>query len=369
MSTLIIGKQNSNLAPSAYGSLGPFASQKKAGSLCGNDFRHILSFLGPKDLARSEKVCRNWDRFINSTGQWKQQCKIQLDVSTDDELEKFRPRSLSYKGSVKLLVSSIIDDDVYKFYIGIVGPVPRIPEAISLSQWNVPDPCDPTKTIGTEYFWMYRPSHIEISVPENSPLYLNGPDDITKSDAPRLMERTPEKTEGLVIGLAKGAIPKIKLKVPVTINNIEELFKRPKIGNPSKYGYICKTIVKQHGNKRIKAGWTCIKKEVIGRGLSYPLQLKRAKEKEVVPSDLVTRILANCWRHTRSGKANVYLDGYNPYIFACTSTITYDSQGNNWPSGCGAGGPSGLDVLNKALRNNDVGVAVELPAEVQAFGP
>jgi len=364
MSTLIIEKQNSNIVPSAYGSLGPFASQKKAKSLCGNEFGHILSFLGPKDLARSEKVCLNWNRFINSTGQWKQQCKIQLGVSTNDELEKFRPKSLSYKGGVKLLVSSIIDDDVYKFYIGKVGPVPRIPEAISLSQWNVPDPCDPTKTIGTEYFWMYRPSHIEISVPENSPLYLNGPDDITKSDAPRLMERTPEKTEGLVIGLAKGAIPKIKLKVPVTINNIEELFKRPKTGNPSKYKSISNKIVEQHGNKRIEAGWTCIKKAVIGLDLPYVQQLELANKKGVVPSDLVTRILANCWGHIRSGKAKIYLDGQYPYTFARTSTLIRDSRDKNWSSGCGDGGPSGLSIICRSLDNAFVGMGVELSAKV-----
>ena len=374
MSTeLVIGKQNSNISRSPYGPLGPFASPNQGRSLLSNDeFGRVLSFLGPIDLARSEIVCRNWDRFINYTGQWRQQCKTLLGVSTNEDLEKYRPKSPSSKGSLQMLVSSMIDGSVYESYIGKIGPVPRIPKEISLTRWNEADPCDPTKKIGTEYVWMYRPSHIEISVPRNSPLYLDGPDDANNPEAPRLIERTPEKAEGLLIRLAKKAMPVIKLKVPVTINNIEQLFKRPKIGNPSKYDLVWDKIVEQHGNKRIVAGWTCIKKEVIGRNLTYVQQLALANEKGVVPSDLATRILANCWGHVRSGEANVYPDGRNPLTLARTSTLTRCSQGNAWPTDCGAGGPSGLGVYSsdEGLIGFDlVGVGVALPAEVEAIGP
>ena len=79
------------------------------------------------------------------------------------------------------------------------------------------------------------------------------------------------------------------------------------------------------------------------------------------------RILFNFLRHAET---NTYPDGQDPWTFARTSTLTVDSQGTAWPSGCGGGGPSGLYVSRLFIGgHDDVGVAVALPAEVQAIGP
>jgi hypothetical protein len=52
-------KHHSNTAISPYyGPLGPFASPKGR-ALANVEFDHSLSFLGPKDLARAEGVCRS----------------------------------------------------------------------------------------------------------------------------------------------------------------------------------------------------------------------------------------------------------------------------------------------------------------------
>ena len=365
---LVIGDIGSNTSQSGYDHLESFACQNKRISLSDDTFGYVLSFLGPHDLGCSEKVCRYWNGFIKSNKIWEQNCMILLGVSNYEDLEKYRPSSPSSKESVKRLVSQIIDPHVYSLYIGDVGPAPAIPNEISLTKWNEADPCDPTKKVGSGYFWMYRPSYIEISVSNKSPLYLDGPDDLSKPDAPKLMERAPEYTEGLLIRLAKKALPEIKIKVPMTINNFGQLFGHSKIGNRPKYNYITDALLEQHGNKRIKEGWACIKKEVIGRNLSYPEQLALADQTGVVLSDLATRILANLWNHARSGDAKTYLDRHDPSTFARTST-PFVAEGNEFPSGCGDGGDSGLGVYTHFFDNETVGLGVELPSEISVIGP
>lgn len=351
MSTnLIIGGQNSSANQPDYGYFGPFASQTEAISTSSDAFSHILSFLEPKDLACSERVCRSWNRFIHSTDLWKRQCQIRLGIPAATDPKGYLPKCPSYKKSLQLISSSILDGSVYEFYIGKVGQVPRIPEEISLKKSNEPDPCDPTKTVGTEYVWMYCPPYIETDLKGFS---LDKPDDPNDLEAPKLIRRESENKV---------------LKVPVTINNIVELFKCPKTGNPSTYEYIWDKIIEQHGNKRIPAGWICMRKNVIGRNQSFARQQALAKESGVVIPQLLQRILFNFMEHVRSRRANVYPDGQYPYTFARTSTLT--PQGNDWPSGCGGGGPLGLRVNDHSYDYDCVGVAVALPAEeVQAIGP
>ena len=317
-------------------------------------FDAVLNYLGPKDLALGERICKSWRQFIAEENHWKKQCQWQLNISSHIDPQHYFPTSPSYKETLKLVLSRVFDAGTYRYYLRAeIGPVPRIPEAISLKKWNERDPCDLTKTIGESYVWMYSPQDIEVVADASFPYQLDKPND-TDGEAPRLIPQAKPETK--------------VLKVANTINNVEILFNHPKRGNPSKFSYISQLVHQQHGNKRFPSGWICMRKDVIGRNEDFAQQQTTAQTLRVVLHPLLYRINLNFLIHVSSGKANVYLDRQQPYTYARTSTIVLDEQGNAWPSGCGAGGPSGLIVHADDLDPGSVGVAVALPAEVQGLG-
>jgi hypothetical protein len=363
-----VGKQDPSTALSFYyGPLGPFASPE--GRLLSNDaFGRVLSFLHPKDLARVEGVCRSWKRFINETDQWKRQCEIHLNSGAADPRTYF-PACNSYKESLRLVFSRVYDEKTYQYYLGAqVEPFPRIPEAPSLRRFNEPDPWDPTQTIGQNYFWIDSPPYFEIPVDGDFPFELDKTDDPNDEEAPRLIQKEVALVESVKRKIGLGSEPeKNILKVPNTINNLGVLFKHPKNGSPSAYGWVLDSISKQHGNKRIPQGRICMREDVIGRSLTFNQQQAAATQAGVVIPQLGHRILFDFLRHA---KTNTYPDGQNPWTFARTSTLTLHPQGTAWPSACGFGGPSGLSVYCDSFIDNDsVGAALALPEEVQAIGP
>lgn len=327
-----------------YGDYGPFANNAKGLSLTADIFGYMLSFLKPNELAALESVCKNWERFINT--QWPKHCQIQMGLSSEINFTEYLPCP-SYKDSLKLIFSSILAEDVYRRYVGEIGPVPKIPEAISLKKWNEPDPCDKRTTIGKEYYWMYCPSYIEI---EREGVDLDKPDDPNDPEAPRLIQADQSE--------------KKTLKVAVTINNIIEVFKHPKTGNPANCEKIWDQITSQHGNKRLASGWIPMRWKVVGRTLTFPEHQTFAKKHGVTPSQLGHRMLFNFLCKARY---NVYPDGVNPRTYALTDTLTYDEQNNPWVSLCGIGGPSGLWVGRFLMGCSNIGAAMTLPVEVQAF--
>ena len=326
-------------------------------------FDHILSWLEPKDVEPAARVCKAWERFINETDQWKKQCQIKLGLSSKIDPKNYLPEGPSYKRRLELVFANILDGRVYERHIGEIGPVPRIPKEISLKKWSERDPCDPTKIIGREYVWMYFPSYIEI---ERKGYSLDKIDDPKDLQASKLI-RSEEGPERKVLEKIEFGAQNTTLKVPVTINNLVELFKHPKIGNPSAYSHIWDQIVEQHGNERRPAGWICMKKDVIGSGLRFAEQQKLALESGVVLSTLLPRILFNFMQHVRSPRVNVYPDGQNPWTLARTSTLMRNFEDNcDVPLACGAGGPLGLHIDRSCRGRSDVGVAVSLPEKVQA---
>lgn len=124
----------------------------------------ILSFLEPQDLAHMSRVCKLFAQIIDETDQWKKQCQMQLGLSLETDPKRYLPEGPSYKQSLLcMFANNILDARVYERYIGKIGPVPRIPQELSLKRWNNPDPCAPTQRIGDNYVWMWIPSHIEIT--------------------------------------------------------------------------------------------------------------------------------------------------------------------------------------------------------------
>jgi hypothetical protein len=330
-------------------------------------FGVVLGFLEPQDLDVSERVCKSWNERIESQGQWKIQCQNLCNLSPETDLRSCVPEASSYKEICQMVYLNIFGKSVYERYIGKVGSVPRIPNGLPFLRWNKPDPCDPTKRIGPEYVWMYIPSHIEI---HSEAVALSKIDDPNDEEAPRLLRLHPflrllRRKAGLEESVS-GTRSVLKVKVPVTINNIKILFENPKEGNPSTYSQIWDKIAKQHGNKRWTAGWVCMRKDATFRNLTFADQQALAAERGVALSELLPRILFNCLGHVRSGTANIYPDGQNPWTYVRTSTLTRGGYGDNdWPSGCGDGCPSGLCVSNDDIFDGDViGAAVVLPEEV-----
>ena len=347
---------------------------------------HILSFMRPNDLHRAEKVCKAWKQCSAETFQWKQQCQIQLGLHRDIDPKDYLPEGSSYKRRLALVLANVLNESVYKHYIGNVGPVPPIPEEISLKRWNEPDPCDSSKKIGTEYVWMYCPSHIEI---DQRGYFLDKLDDQNNPEAPKLIlndqqaskriksedelsedisqdELSEDELEGKSLREIEFGAHNPALKVPVTINNLRKLFRHPKTGNPSDYSYLCKYIGREHGNKRRPAEWICMRKDVIGVNIQVNEQQALAKAKGVVIPELLPRILFNFMQHVRS-KADAYPDGNNPFIGATTSTIVGALGPEDVFAGCGYGNSSGLRVNDFVAGDDPVGVAVALSAEMQAI--
>lgn len=341
-----------------------YFTQKAAGPLSSIEFRYILSFLELEEQVCSARVCRIWSQFINSEEQWKIQCQYKSGILTDPK--KYIPEGLSYKECFQLISSRILDGSVYRRYIGEIGPVPPIPEEFSPKRWNEPDPCDPKGTIGKAYILIYCPEYIEITVPEDSPLDLDKPDN--PFEAPKLILRKAELMEKSSKEIGPGTKSKNKiLKVLVTINNIVTLFGHPKRGNPSIYNFVLDDTMdrEQYGNKRIQAGWMGVRESAIGSGKSFAEQQKLAEELGVVSSDLIRRILFNALQYVRSRNARVYPDGQDPHIFTFTRTLacTDHSINRDESSGCGNGGRSGLNVRYICLVHdgNGIGLAVMLP--------
>jgi hypothetical protein len=306
------------------------------------------SYLEWEDLASTATVCRIWNECIESEDLWETQCRTLFGLSPENDPKVYAPNAPSYKAIFKAVSFAILGPRVYEHCIGPVGVVSRYPKGSSLQKWNEPDPCDPTRTIGENYVWMYIPSYIE-----------------TNSEDVVLNPNNP------------GALQFCRRKVPVTIENIKKLFEQPKTGYPVTYKLTCQifldAIVKQHGNSRWpagwasmrKKGWVCMRKNVIGRKLIFAEQEALARKSGVEIPEFLPRFLFNCLGHVRSGTDNIYPDGMDPRSNARTSTLTRDLDGTYRPTACGDGSCFGLLVSTSIFRGPHIGVAVVLPEVVQ----
>ncbi len=284
-------------------------------------FDHVLDFLAPKDLIQAELVCRSWDQFIDTKDQWqwKKQCQNRLNIPDSMDPMKFLPQGCdSYKKGIRLASTKVYDARSYRRILGAeIELVSPTLEAISLEKGNEPDPCDPTKTKGQEYVWLDSPSYFKISVDGDFPFELDKLDDPNDEEAPRLIQKEVGLVESFarMIGLGSKSGKRV-LKVPNTINNLGILFNtHPKYQEPSAYyEYSEKEVFNQHGNKRIPQGRICMRKDVIGRNLTFAQQRAAATEAGVVIPQLGHRILFD---FLRCAESNGTLR-----TFARTSTLT-----------------------------------------------
>lgn len=396
-SILIIDKEKTNADPVSYSPFGPFAARSKNSPNI-DAVELILGFLGPQDLRVAEFVCQDWRTSIESTKQWEKQCKYKLGLADKTDSKSYLPDRKSHKEIFHLITPCIHDRAFYRRYIGDTGPVPEIPQEISPKKCDLPDRCDPSKLIGKEYVWVPFPSHVTITVPEDSTLHLSGPDDPANPEAPRLVCKEDEPSPlALLNEPLKPDDPAIDprrvhsrtkvIQVPITLNNLRMLtltleFKRSREKKirrmlPNNYPFtlalpsfqLDKELSEQHGNKRMVAGWGCMKRTVIGKNRTFDQQRVAANTAGVQLTDLLRRVWFNIFERARCG---FFPDGKKNevYTFARTSTLVPDDEGNVWPSGCGPGGGQGLDLdtydyLEGNEACDEVGIAVELSKEVK----
>ncbi|HSW87184.1 MAG TPA: hypothetical protein VLG49_06780 [Rhabdochlamydiaceae bacterium] len=314
-----------------------------------DEFSHVLSFFKLEELLYLERVCTSWKKFIE-TSKWKKQCDYFIGISTDSDRLKFFPQCATYKNILQLVLPKILDQETYRYYLGAeIGPVPPIPEEISLKRFIELDPCQPTETIGQNYFWVYFPAYFEIIGDEDFPFELEKEADPNAEEAPMLIIKEGEKSE-----------EKRVLKIPNTINNITKLFKHPKKGNPSHCSCIRDQISLQHGNKRMVPGWMCMREKPIGKNLSISQQQEAANKAGVVITSLLHRMNFNFLEYVRK---KVCPDENNAPTYARTSTLIQD-WGHSWFPSCGEG-RSILPITKLTKPYSNVGAAVAFPTKVQ----
>jgi hypothetical protein len=300
-----------------------FAS--KTTPLCNDVFREIAFYLEPRDTACVRQVCKSWNQFLQNI--WRGRCHAILGIPLHIDPKELLPQQSSYAGGLCKVLSSVIDGEFLRHLgIGVIEKKPPISKALYLKKWSQPDPCDPDKIIGRNY--------ILINVPEED------------------VEITNPSGE--------------KIRMRLTINNLPTIFAGVQ-GNSPQYAFGGhRLVIQQHGDKPILCGWFWMRKDVIGKNLSFPDQEKLAKDLGVDITDLTRRLFINCAYRRAFGS---YLDKIKPFTYARTLTRTSISPGRDNPSCCGAGDtPFGLHATTIPPIGYDfVGVGVELPAEVQAI--
>jgi hypothetical protein len=349
--------------------------------------------LGVEELGRSEAVCKLWRGLIASIG-WGALCQTLLGLPAEIDPAKYLPIAHSYKESLRLIYYRVFG--VYGQYLDAkIGPIPPIP----LKRWIEPDPCDPEKMVAENYELMYFPRDLIATVSGCSPWdRLDKQDNPDDPVAPRLIEREPyfeeifaevralQANEGApdpkvprlierqtsfremftrAFGIGANRESRV-LRVPLTIKNVRTLFGKQKAGYLSQYNCIQNEVWDLHGDERIPAGFIWMRRDVIGRNLTFAQQQALAEENGVEIPLLLPRMLFNLFDNARMGW---YPDGRHPVTFARSSTLIRDSGRDNGPSTCGGGGPSGLNIYGHGVNSDPrIGVAVALPAEAQGGG-
>lgn len=310
--------------------------------LCLDAFVHILSFLPLKQHGPLESVCTLWKTIIDEY--WQNQCQIQLGISSKTDPKAYLPCN-TYKESFWLISPSILGAVVYRRYVGetsLISPIPKD----AFKRWSEKDPCDEMTTIGKEYVWMYCPSYIEI---DQEGFSLNKPDNPEDPIAPCLIRNSNIDAQS----------ENKTLKVPVTLYNVAMLFAYSKTSAPTGY-FFNPAILDKHGSTRVSAEWICMRKNVIGKNLTFHDQLKFCQEKKVIIVSLIHRMLFNFLEHARS---NVYPDGKVSTTWTRTSTLIYDNDNRYKSTYCGVAGNSvSAHAGSLHYRGEETAVGVRLPS-------
>jgi hypothetical protein len=292
----------------------------------------ICSFLNTRDLTRVERVNSTFQESAERC--WGDRCCKEISLPKSDDL--MLPAGMSAKSCFLFLIDTIFDERVYERHIGNVETAPPISKAAFLRLCNTPDPCDPTKIIGREYILMYIPESITIT---QKGISLSKEDDPNDPQAPQLIrgDSTSEKT----------------LKVAVTINNLAKLFSVPKAGVISNYLKPSEGVISILGDQRVLPGWVCMRKDVIGLGLSFTKQQELAIEKGVIIPEIISRILFHFLFQILGHQENSE--------FGRTSSLINIGFGSE---SCGCS--RDLNYLKLCCRSDDylTGLSVALPAKV-----
>jgi len=348
----------------------PFAS--KEGIYLNNDlYLYIFSFLGRRELAISERVCRTWFKYIDLSGQWRRQCQVLLGIhpmidpkpNDSNDPATYLPSCPFYRRSLQLMSSRIFDGNFHEQYFispslrirANIGSVPPIPEKISLKRWNEPDFYNPlTATIGTKYVWIFFPSYVETIIPGDSLYYLNKEDDPEDPKAPRICRRDPDLGEVLVAGLGFRTKSENKvLRVPMTFYNIMRLC-APDMPENTIWGPL-----EDYVDTRMPSEWICMRGDVIGRGLSFPDQENLANENGASISDATHRLFLTFLRKARP-KTTIFSET-NQWIYARTSTSLHYADRLVTQCEVGFRSKTQVSVRDSLIPSQEnIGVAVEL---------
>ncbi|HSW87230.1 MAG TPA: F-box-like domain-containing protein [Rhabdochlamydiaceae bacterium] len=312
-----------------------------------NEFDLVLSFMEPKDLVCSEKVCRSWNKFIKATEQWKKQCQKRLNLPNHIDPNNFLPEKWNYKLGAWFGSPKVFDAKIYRDYLGAdVGIVPPIPKKIALERSVEPDPCDDNKKIGQNYVWLYRPKSFKIS---SDVFYLDKPEDPNEEDAPLIVKKEDGKFDQMEV-----------LEVYNTISNVEKLFKNPRKGKSLGYEYIHSDVVYYHGSKRSTSEWICMREDVIGKKLHFLEQLEIAKIKGVIVASLLDRINYTFFKRISSKILSDELQG----TFARTSPLYFKHYRHPWEAYSVGSFSGGLDI-RCPFDHDQIGAAVALPNDIK----
>jgi hypothetical protein len=315
-------------------------------SLIPNELMALFPFFNPQELSRMERVCRAWRQTTQV--EWKRRYQTLLNVDFSVDLKTYFPTSCSScKEALLKVFSKILGPENYRSYLGAkVTPPPKAALTAFCRKFNQPDPCDPKRTIGEEYYLVYSPPDLTVTITPKAPFWLDK-DTLRKGGGIEcFIKRLRVKTEETAT-------------IPSTINNISELFRNASKGSPSYSDHVWERAIEQHGDKRIPSGWICVRENPFQEDYSFAEQRAAALKVGVEIGDLGTRMLFNFLRHTAT---NVYPDAQGLGSYVRTSTLV-GSVGLNWSVNCGGDNQGSLAICRDipAGGNGEPGIAVVLP--------
>ncbi len=287
----------------------------------------ILKFLPEEEILSAEHVNKNWKQWASDNAVWKYPCEREgippikkpgTDPKTKEPIEL-----LFYKAAYQHLFPIIFGPKQYSDHLRV-----KVHGNIVPLRNDIHEKLDRLDPAGQKKFrLLYRSKAIQ--------------------------RTNPDRTTSVV---------------QITIRLMDELVKNPQLRHPTKYDYILKEALDQHGNETLEhSDWILLSSDVVEGTRNLPYQSNQPNEPNQLavvtalgarPPQLIEAIMMNFFNQLRFG---IYPYGRNPWTYSrVDATVTINGVVYRLVVGGGSSAPSGgLHVFapTTPLYDGHVGLA------------